>query len=570
MLSKIKIRLRDLSFTGRLDRYRGEIAFLIVIIPFLLTRLPFYLYHPIVTLTPDSWTYAKPTYMILHGELPLFDHRTPGYPLFIVMLFKLFTNPANIMIALTQGVISIASLLFLLYVINRTYPEVALYSAIALAGYSTSITFLWYESNYMTESLYVSCLVLFYGFLILAVNGRRALSWAVVSLLMGYMIWIRPAGIFILLIAAAAAAYLIINRCPKRMLAALIVPCSVMLIALSGYNRFTIGSFTVSPFGPHNLFSLTIPFMEPDKKFPDDVNKAIVESVNKRVSEAYRRTVMNSWDIKALYDAFDMTYSYNLAITFEFLKTVKPPNPDPATPMMGLYPVFNDIAMTQIRNHPLIYLKFVGVMLGGYLTNIRREEADIEGGKDIYQTIVRYIAYSLIAYHNTIRASNDTQPLGDKAVISWTLNEYLRPFPPKMENAFLSYTVGADNATTVLYVKEVNTPLMRASILYQRYHRLIFRNILWVGVYFVVFAYVVFVIFRRKFKDTEAFIIAALSAGPLFSALVTSAVTTAVVRYSYPTEIGYYLPVALLPVLWRYHFLKITNTAPASIKNPAM
>ncbi|MBF0488639.1 MAG: glycosyltransferase family 39 protein [Nitrospirae bacterium] len=521
--------------------------------PFLLTRLPFYLYYPMVTLTPDSWTYARPAYFMLHGALPQFDHRTPGFPLFIAMLFKIFTNPSDLTIVLAQGIISISSLLFLLYVINRKYPGEAIYAAVAIAGYSTSITFLWYESNYMAESLYISFLVLFYAFLILALHNKRALTWMAVSFIMGYIVWIRPAGLFILLIGAGAAALLIKNRYPKKTIAALIVPCAMMLVILAGYNRFTIGSFTVSPFGPHNLFSLTIPFMQTDGRLPTDVNKAIVESVNKRVSDEQRRIVRDSWDISALHEAFDTTYAYNLAITFEFLKSVKPKKANPATPMMGLYPVLNEIAMVQIKKRPLIYMKFVGVMFGYYLTNIRLEEADIEGGKNIYEKIIPYAAYALIAYHNTIRESSDRQPLGDRAVVAWTLNEYLSPFPPKMENVFLFHSGVGDNVTTLLSVNDVKTPLMAASIMYRRYHWLIFRNVLWVGVYVVVLAYGVCVLLRRRFMDRDAFIIAALCAAPLFSALLTSAVTTASVRYSCPAEIGYYLPAALLPILWRQH-----------------
>lgn len=555
------------ELSQRLDRYRGAISFLVVIVPFLLTRLPFYLYYPIVTLTPDSWTYARPAYQMLHGVLPQFDHRTPGYPLFVVMLFKLFTDPSNLTIVLVQGVLSIASLLFLLYVIYKKYPGEALYAAIALAGYSTSVTFLWYELNYMTESLYVSALLLFYAFLIMAVHSKRALPWAVVSFIMGYMIWIRPAGVFILLIAAAAAVYLIKNRYPKKAIAALVVPCAVMLVVLAGYNRATIGSFTVSPFGVHNLFSLTIPFMQPDKRLPGDVNKAIAESVSTRVSEEYRSIVMNEWDIQALHEAFTTTYTYNLAITFEFLKSLKPPRPDPATPMMGLYPVLNDIAMVQIKNHPLIYLKFAGVMFGYYLTNIRSEEAGIEGGENIYKKIIPYAVHALIAYQNTVRAPD--QPAGDRAVVAWTLNEYLRPFPPEMNNVLLFLNTGGDNITSeILYVKEVKTPLMEASTMYQMYHRLIFRNILWVVVYVVVLAYAALLLLRRNYMDREMFIIAALAGSPLLSAVITSAVTTALVRYSYPTEIGYYLPAAMLPVLWRYHSLNMKNPAAAINKNP--
>jgi hypothetical protein len=231
----------------------------------------------------------------------------------------------------------------------------------------------------------------------------------------------------------------------------------------------------------------------------------------------------------------------------------------PPTPLMGLYPVLNDIAMAQIKRHPLIYLKFAGVMAGYYLTNVRLEEAGIsgvEGGENIYKKTIPYALHASMAYHNTVSALKDTaDKQEDRAVIGWTLNdEYLdkKTFPPKMENALLFLSAGGDNITNeVLYVNDVKTPLMAASTTYQRYHWIVFRNVLWTAVYFVVFVYGAIVSFRRKFSDREAFIVVILCACPLFSALVTSAVTTALVRYSYPSEIGYYLPAALLPILWR-------------------
>ncbi|MBF0517971.1 MAG: hypothetical protein HQK97_12835 [Nitrospirae bacterium] len=124
--------------------------------------------------------------------------------------------------------------------------------------------------------------------------------------------------------------------------------------------------------------------------------------------------------------------------------------------------------------------------------------------------------------------------------------------------------------TEILYVKDVNSPLMRASTTYQRYHHMIFRNSLWVAVNFAALGVGILILWRRRLRDREAFIIVALSAAPLLSAIVTSAVTTAMVRYSYPTEIGNYLGAALLPILWRYHFLNIKNTPPASIINPTI
>ncbi|MBF0320040.1 MAG: glycosyltransferase family 39 protein [Nitrospirae bacterium] len=569
MFARLKISLSVSRLAAFGNRYRLVLLFAIVALPFLLVRLPFYLYYPMVSLTPDSWTYARPAYQILNGTLPQFDHRTPGYPLFIALLFKLFRHPSNLTIVLSQGALSLSSLLFLVYAIYKKYPEAALYAAVAIAGYATSVTFLWYESNYMTESLYVSFLVLFFAFVIISLHSKKALPWTVTSFIVGYIIWIRPAGIFILLVAAMVAAFLIKNRYPRRTIAALIVPCAMMLVVLAGYNRFTIGSFTLSPFGAHNLFSLTIPFMEPDERFSADINRAITEYVNTRVSEEIKRTVRASWDIEALHDAFITAYEYNLAITFDFLRSVKTPNATPSTPMMGLYPALNDIAMAQIKRHPLIYLKFFSVMAVYYLTNVRRDEAGIEGGANIYKITIPFAAQAIKAYHNTTNSAEEDTV--DKAAIEFTLNEYLRPFPPEMKNVYWFISTGGDNSTTeVLYVKDVKTPLMAAGIAYQRYHRMVFRNILWTAVYFMVLAYGVFVLFRRKYMDTGAFIVVILCACPLFSALVTSAVTTALVRYSYPTEICYYLPAALLPVLWRYHSLKIKNAAAAINENPTM
>ncbi|MBF0344088.1 MAG: glycosyltransferase family 39 protein [Nitrospirae bacterium] len=518
---------------------------LVIIVPFLITRLPFYLYYPMVTLTPDSWTYTRQVFNILNGVLPQFDHRTPGYPLFIALVSKLFTN-SNLAIVATQSMVCLGSLLYFAYVLYYNFkPSVALLAALALTAAANTITFIWSETTYMTESLYVSSLIIFFACLIQALYSKKAMYWGIASFIMGFIVWVRPSGLFLIVPMLFTTAFLVKNSHPKRLLIAFVFPFVVMMLSLATYNHFTIRSFTLSPFGANNIFAVTMPFMETDSNLPPEVRKEFSRSVGDRVTKEVKYAINNSWDIKTLHDAFFNIYPQNLAVTLE-LKNVLPQSPSAATALMSLYPYMNSIAGTSIKRHPLLYTKFVSVMFLYYFLNINQDEAGITGQENMYNTVIPYNIYTLISHYNTMKVSNQQ----NAAIIKQTLNEYAEPFPPKRNfyTIFLSKT-GTGVKLELLAVHLVRNGFQAFSTAYLRYHKLLFKNIYWVVLYLIVFLYSIYVLCKSRFSSTEAFITVMIGSVPVLSAALGSLVSVAYIRYSYVVEFCYYLTIAFLPTL---------------------
>ncbi|KJU87271.1 membrane protein [Candidatus Magnetobacterium bavaricum] len=526
--------------------YQLALISLVVIVPFLVTRLPFYLYYPMVTLTPDSWTYSRPAFNILEGVLPQFDHRTPGYPLFIALVFKLFTG-TNLSLVMAQTLLCLGAMLSFVYVTYKYLGiRTALYAALALTAASNTITFVWSETTYMTESLYISFLIISLTCLIRALYSKNALCWVVTSLAMGYTVWIRPSGLFLILPMSLITAYIIKNPYPGRMWLAFVTPFALMMLSLATYNLYTIGSFTLSPFGANNIFAVTMPFMETSKTLPPRVSKAFTDSVQLRVPPNVRDIINNSWDIKELHDAFFAVYPQNLAVTLE-LKNILPPPPGVATPLMGLYPYMNDIARTSIKAHPLLYAKFVGVMFLYYFLNVTQDEAGLTAKEDIYNPITRYNIYTLISHYNTMKAATTDQ---NAAIIRQTLNEYAAPFPP--QRPFYAMILGKQGTgvkVELLLIRPKETGFQTLSTSYLRYHKLLFKNILWVLLYLLAFFYGIYALCKGRFSDAPALIAVIIGSMPVLSAVLGSLVSVSYIRYSYAAEFCYYLTVALLPTL---------------------
>ena len=95
------------------------LSFLILIIMFAITRLPFFIYYPIVNINNDSTHYFTVVDQIDKGMWPSFVIRTPGYPLFMKFVFLFFNK--NISLIAIQNIFSLLTSLFFVYVIHKVY-----------------------------------------------------------------------------------------------------------------------------------------------------------------------------------------------------------------------------------------------------------------------------------------------------------------------------------------------------------------------------------------------------------------------------------------------------------------
>ena len=94
-------------------------SFLMVVIPFLITRLPFFLDYPVITIDPDYLHYYTIVDQVSKGFFPTFIIRTPGYPIFLKLIFTFFNS--NMAVVVIQNILSLITALFFVFVIYRVY-----------------------------------------------------------------------------------------------------------------------------------------------------------------------------------------------------------------------------------------------------------------------------------------------------------------------------------------------------------------------------------------------------------------------------------------------------------------
>ena len=100
-------------------------AFILVIIAYLIPRLFFYFGIPLPGIDSDSVTYWRVAYEMEDGGMPMFNIRTPGYPIVIYLLSKV--TDSLILICLFQSVVFFVSFSRLYRVLVKYFPKVKWY-----------------------------------------------------------------------------------------------------------------------------------------------------------------------------------------------------------------------------------------------------------------------------------------------------------------------------------------------------------------------------------------------------------------------------------------------------------
>jgi hypothetical protein len=278
----------------------------VVIVSFLITRLPYFLYYPVISVHPDTVGYFEIVDMIDKGMLPSLYLRPPGYSLFIklVLLFsnKLFS------VVIAQGMMALISSLVFVYAVFKAYRSLTILVSIALAAFISSHVYLESEISILSESVYVSVLVLAFAFFILALRLRKSVYFVLFSAASAYAVYIRPAGIFFIVIVIFTLVYLIVNRYKRNHWAALAGPFTSLLLILAAYNLFTFHTFSLSNYGELTALIGLSNFMEQDDRNNKELNDAI-KKIRDRSTPRDREILETSWDPEKFDRA--MFNSYN-------------------------------------------------------------------------------------------------------------------------------------------------------------------------------------------------------------------------------------------------------------------
>ena len=334
-------------------------AFLILYIPFIIVRLPFFLYYPYIEMGGDSSSYFYIVDLINNGHLPSFEYRSVGYPLFLKLVFLVLEK--NIAIAWFQCLLTFTSSFHLLRVIHRNFNSVLIPFSILFTFYINSSLCLRYEVAYITESIYKSSIIYFFAFLTEAFCKNKLQYWMLSSFSIFLIIMIRPSGMFLIPVFILIIIYLLVNKYGLKNICGFMLPCIILLLGYSCYNYRYSGFFGISDYGPVNLFAGTSTFLEPKEDNPPQVNRAIKNRILS-ISQDKRDILNRSFNLIELEKIFDDYYNSYSTVMAELLYDTTFYKYKPADTFYASHkfikPYILKMSKDAIFSHPVIYFKF--------------------------------------------------------------------------------------------------------------------------------------------------------------------------------------------------------------------
>lgn len=513
---------------------------LFVIFIWFITRLQYFLYYPVLVLSSDSASYCSVAFDMLDLNMPIFDIRTPGYPVFLSAVWMI--SKTALASAVAQSLFTLAVSLFFVWVISRTYREYVLLFAVLIAAFTSSSYYLVLEDSILTEGIFVSMLLLSSGLLILSVKKNKSCCWALFSASVAIVILIRPAGIFMAGIMVLVAAYFLINKFKFSYYLALGIPFAVIILSLCAYNYATLRLFTITPFGEANLSGVTILFMEPSPEYPELVNKAIQNTLDS-IPRTDINVVRNYNNVTRLYEAFNNHFYRQLNLTENMMKA------DPSLDYVAIQPVIRMISMDAIKKNPKVYAKFIASNFLYFFYNI-----NITMG--YYEQLTNILKRTFIEkkYIKELESDRWKQISSDRSDY-----EEVKIFFEQETNkqGQLEYvSIQSDGTVNIR-----QTFLKSVFEVYETIYNFLFRNIVWLIIYFTVFIFSVIKLVKSKIRDEDALLAFLFCMIFLMKAILVSLVEVSLSRYSYTVEYALYFSLPFALILTRKHKINTTQKA---------
>ena len=492
-------------------------SIVIVILAFLIPRLPWFVDYPLPVIQPDTKSYFVPVKQIFSGELPILNSRTFGYPLFLSLVF-LF-SPKLYSVVIIQCLLSLMSALFFIWAVYKTYPYLTLSAAFAMIAHLTQPLLFSHDFALLTESLYASTIIFFLGFFLLAVHFRRSLFFIIISILGGYLIFIRPSGVFIIGIIIITLIYIIVNKYPWVSIISLLIPLSSLILMQFTYNYFTVGYFGLTAYSSLQFYDITAPYWEIDASFPKEINDGIV-TFQEGISSFDRHIIEESWDPSLLQGIY-VYHSVRALRSFPLSVYSIPGNYSALDREL----LASKVAKKAIISNPQMYIKSIWFTLRAFVLDESSWHVLPYIDLDKYYEFLGRITYK-DAYHNFILKEYIKLPLVNGLRIVYN------PMIQDVDAVFLP--TGLYNIYSI-----VNNFLSR-----------LFDHEIWLYLYLITIIYTTYKIIITKFLNQNIFILFIFGLVLLFAGVVVSMSAYISNRYPSPTRFIEYLVVFMLPLLF--------------------
>ncbi len=323
------------------------IGLLALLAAFIFARLPLSSGYFVPLFAYDSSTYFSLAHDINTRVWPIFDERTPGYPLFLWGALTAFGSIRSVLILQHLGTLVAACLIYLCLV-RPGRLLIAPFALLAALGIACSPEALYYNMYLLPESLYANALMATLAALIWGFQTGRSTPFLFASLLMAIAVLLRPAGMFLVVIYGITLFAIWRFRFSKRSLLAFALLFPIVLLGLAAYNKATFDRFTVSPWGAVNLLGATATFWETSPRYPSEVNRAI-ENARLGVDQRDSEVLVDSVDPAALVPIYAKYFNAPIHL----LKTAL------GTRYSFRQELLYKISFDAIAAHPRAYVKFV-------------------------------------------------------------------------------------------------------------------------------------------------------------------------------------------------------------------
>ena len=283
------------------------------VLSFLLTKISFFFYYPLWCTTIDIYSYSDPLIALTQHHLPVFDIRTPLYPLFLAITYFMGLNLNAVL--LFQMVITLLSCVVAVYLIFKYKPWFFLpFSVLLLLFYSSGdVTAM--DTNVSPTALFADLILVFAVCLIAAIESQKKKYFILASLVFGSIVLLRPQGLFLVGLMVAAGIVYYVNHRSFKFIIPLILPASIIYGLLLSYNFFTFGQFKYSRFGTMSKLGYVIYLLQESPNYPQALNEKI-RAVNQAFGDQSKKNIIAAGFSPSGLDTIYTNAHYDYCWTF--------------------------------------------------------------------------------------------------------------------------------------------------------------------------------------------------------------------------------------------------------------
>jgi len=567
-----KSNIKNLFFSSSIKILQDNkqiLFFFLLLFVSSLIRIPYFIYLSEPDFGGDVNQYYSVTSYFSNEKVRTVGYPTVGYPFYLRMC-ELIDNTTS-MVVIGQNFLSILSLSLFYFAITSFFKKYYLFISIVLIGFSTSNATLAYESAYYPDSILSSLLIISLAILFFYLNNRKVIWLYLLSFVIVLAVAVRPSSILFYILFILFFIWLLYTKKITMKKGVILLGALVFFsLSLALYNylspiykQFNIITYPSQQLEVENkspvfeylnllevneLFSLI-----PNDKYPFSAVKKIRDGNLDEKFEYYRNYLMYGLCFKFEDDKLVGNISGNSPIYIDsfFIKNNSKKNKFlilkeklkikyKKKEMYYVCPIENELKFVNFR----YFFKYF------YIDKVKTE-------------LVIYDEYNQEFYSRTLRIR-----WGGHYVNNYLGNQYLDEMKSNPKD-ILFKSIVKEKKYTKKGLEDLDEKYwkMKTSLIYRLFlhpieliQPILFRNIIYPIVYFIVLIYSLFLFIKNRGKEVEPFIaLLGCSMLLIINVLHSCHFSFLYFRYTHSVSFIYYFTMIMLPFLIFYKNKSLNN-----------